>query len=68
MSEDSARSEPETDQCDRCGSEGKTTTLYRDGHVWATLCIGCHDEVSEFAAGREDESEHSERSTHLELE
>jgi len=39
----------DTERCDRCGSEGETTTLYRDGHVWARFCIECHDEIAEFA-------------------
>jgi len=45
-----------TKRCDRCGSEDETTTLYRDGHVWACLCIECHDEIAEFASNTLDES------------
>jgi len=44
-----------TERCDRCGSEGETTTLYRDGRVWACLCIECHDQIAEFALTTPDE-------------
>jgi len=46
-----------TDCCDRCGRDGETTTLYRDGHVWGEFCIKCHDEIAEFALETPEESE-----------
>lgn len=40
-----------TERCDSCGDQSdKTTVLYRDGHVWATLCIDCHDTLAEVVA------------------
>lgn len=44
-----------TERCDRCGSEGETTALYRDGRVWACLCIECHNQIAEFALTTPDE-------------
>jgi hypothetical protein len=45
-----------SERCDRCGSGDETTTLYRDGHVWACFCIECHDETAEFAHSTPDGS------------
>ena len=37
----------DTQRCLRCEEEREeTTTLYRDGRRWATLCVDCHDAVS----------------------
>ena len=50
-------SSDDTGRCDRCEEQRKTTTLYRDGHVWASFCIECHDKIVEFALNTSDESE-----------
>jgi hypothetical protein len=50
--------EGDTDRCDRCGEKSnETTVLYRDGHIWATICMGCHDDLAEEIADVESESE-----------
>lgn len=39
------------DRCDRCEeSDEETTTLYREGRVWATLCLDCHEALAENVA------------------
>jgi hypothetical protein len=55
MSEQSAS---DTEHCDRCEEEREeTTVLYRDGHIWATVCISCHDDLAAEIGESDEETE-----------